>query len=115
MRISDWSSDVCSTDLGGYPSRYWHDIENDPRIKKFFLGSKPGEIYEDPAMTGSDGLAVLRPAAESRAKFISDVSHMGARVMIWSHGDYDGFGMHWEIWAHFRGAFGRASCLGSVC
>src|SRR3546814_15298795 len=54
-------------------------------------------------MTGSDGLAVLRPAAESRAKFISDVSHMGARVMIGSHGDYDGIGMHWEMWAHVRG------------
>src|SRR3546814_15341573 len=41
---------VCFTPIygyGGYPSRYWHDIENDPRIKKFFLGSKPGEIYED--------------------------------------------------------------------
>src|SRR3546814_20667339 len=54
-------------------------------------------------MTGSDGLAVLRPAAESRAKFISDVSHMGARVMSGSHGDYDGIGMHWETWAYVRG------------
>src|SRR3546814_5332168 len=28
---------------------------------------------------------------------------MGARVMIGSHGDYDGIGMHWEMWAHVRG------------
>src|SRR3546814_5884743 len=28
---------------------------------------------------------------------------MGARVMIGSHGDYDGIGMPWEMWAHVRG------------
>src|SRR3546814_1875368 len=27
----------------------------------------------------------------------------GGRVMIGSHGDYDGIGMHWEMWVHVRG------------
>src|SRR3546814_18526460 len=30
---------------GGYLSRYWHDLENDPSIKKFFLGHKQCKIY----------------------------------------------------------------------
>src|SRR3546814_8323087 len=35
MRISDWSSDVCSSDLFGHRTRYWN-----PKMDEYIFGSR---------------------------------------------------------------------------
>src|SRR3546814_11164933 len=64
MRISDWSSDVCSSDLGrltpagsaGFPDSRWKRLQ--PRI----LADAPESM--DPRLRGDDGQRLFRSAGE---------------------------------------------------
>src|SRR3546814_8899246 len=105
MRISDWSSDVCSSDLyaplggrAGYPSLYWSALKDDMRVRNFLLHKAPAAPDIDLDASSYDGLLPAKPSTEASARFLADLMRRGGRVMIGSHGDYDGIGMHWEMW-----------------
>src|SRR3546814_4199199 len=58
MRISDWSSDVCSSDLDGDASRdgevrRWHDRLDSVRAERLVLSN--GADHDEPPAGGSGG------------------------------------------------------------
>src|SRR3546814_19373551 len=55
MRISDWSSDVCSSDLNGEARRYWADIDYRPENMPKFTQPVP------PTLAALVGYAQHRP------------------------------------------------------
>lgn len=98
---------------GGYPSVYWKSIQSDPRAGAF--------LRFDPPQSGSEvdqhtfaGLAPLSASIEHVVKFLADLDHDGARVLVGSHGNYDGIGMHWSMWAHARGGMPNLHVLRSA-
>src|SRR3546814_16545102 len=57
MRISDWSSDVCSSDLGRRPEHYWKALPSEVYVEGVHI-RRP-----DARRTGGDH---LRPRSEER-------------------------------------------------
>src|SRR3546814_17757974 len=70
MRISDWSSDVCSSDLGGGCSYHWHgDQGHWPRWRRGGrLGHLPRKWFTDDAIACLAGAAGHLPLASRRAR-----------------------------------------------
>src|SRR3546814_3867211 len=92
--------------LGGravYPSLYWSALKDDMRVRNFLLHKAPAAPDIDLDASSYDGLLPAKPSTEASARFLADLMRRGGRVMIGSHGDYDGIGMHWEMWVHVRG------------
>lgn len=72
-------------------------------MQRFYLGQvRTSEKSAENPLT-SESLPPLRQDAEANAKFLADIALGGDQVMIGSHGDHDGIGMHLEMWAHVRG------------
>src|SRR3546814_5532004 len=64
MRISDWSSDVCSSDLRGITAHFLRYAET-PRPMKSRMVQMDRITPGQPPMSGSDELPVNRPRAGS--------------------------------------------------
>src|SRR3546814_14372000 len=83
MRISDWSSDVCSSDLTAGCDRQGArraEGAGNPRA----VGSECDSLYSFPARAARSGLAVLRclaavDVAEPRARLYASESRFAAR------------------------------------
>src|SRR3546814_16527074 len=73
------------------------------RVRNFLLHKAPAAPDIDLDASSYDGLLPAKPSTEASARFLADLMRRGGRVMIGSHGDYDGTGMHWEMWVHVRG------------
>lgn len=93
---------------GGYQNRYWSAIEDDPRAG-FLLLSPPKDRLDSSQLPA--GLAPLYPSAEKSAEVLADIDRRGAKVLVGSHGNYDGIGMHWSMWAHARGGMSNLHVL----
>src|SRR3546814_15774583 len=53
MRISDWSSDVCSSDLGKWSNDRWWKIKPKQHQGRM-LGNTGGSVRNDPYIAGLD-------------------------------------------------------------
>src|SRR3546814_4972778 len=91
MRISDWSSDVCSSDLlaHAYPDRIAHQHSGDPRRYQLANG-RSARLFDDSAVFGEPWLVIV------------ELRHEGKDALILRAAAVDE-----EI--------GRASCRDRVC
>jgi imidazolonepropionase-like amidohydrolase len=97
--------------LGGrYHHAYWSTHQEDPRTRNF-LRMDPPKTQWTPSLLPSNGLAPLYPSAEHVVAFLADIDRRGAKVLVGSHGNYDGIGMHWSMWAHARGGMSNLHVL----
>src|SRR3546814_17874560 len=64
MRISDWSSDVCSSDLPTWSGDYakyggggtaWHAISYDPELNQLYIGTGNGSPWNPKYRTAGKG------------------------------------------------------------
>lgn len=106
---------------GGYSPVYLpRHRASDQRMQRFFERPTPDVKKRlSVAFAHEQRLADLVPETDANARFISKLAEVGAKVMIGSHGDNDGVGMHWEMWAHAEGGMSnhevlRAATLGSA-
>lgn len=88
---------------GGYPLRYWDEVKDDPRMRRFYIGEEPRQRELPAANEDANGLTALVRPEEGNARLIAAIAHAGGNVTIGSHGDFDGIGFHLEMWAHVRG------------
>lgn len=94
---------------GGYTAAYWGWIQRDPRMRNFYVGRVPRDaVADDPAPAD---LPQLPPAAAADVDMIARIQARGGTVSIGSHGDYDGIGMHLEMWAHVAGGMAEHDVL----
>ena len=84
---------------GGYASKFWSSIKDDVRIQSMYTGNGPKNVIFDKAVQREE-LPDLEGMAATNAKLIASIAHSGGNVAIGSHGNYDGIGFHWEMWAH---------------
>ena len=89
--------------LPSYPLRFWDQFRKDPRMVRFYRGEEPTKANLPPADTDANGLPALSRDKEKEVKLIAAIATAGGNVTIGSHGNYDGIGFHWEMWAHVRG------------
>lgn len=88
---------------GGYPRAYWRKFQGDPRMRAFYVGKLPGNLDDDAGSQMLARLPKLLPQSVADAVLIANIGRRNGRVAIGSHGDYDGIGMHMEMWAHAEG------------
>ncbi len=97
----------------GYLGIYWHCMKHDERMKRYVMPhvSPPRDI-----LTGSceQELPELPPVSKATIESAARLARAGGQVVIGSHGDHDGIGMHWEIWAHVRGGMTPFEALRSA-
>lgn len=96
---------VCHSQMysqAGYPARYWDSIRHDSRIQTFYRGAVPTENASDAARVNGSPLPPLDPESEAQGNLLAEIAQAGDQVMIGSHGDTQGIGMHLEMWAHVR-------------
>lgn len=86
---------------GGYAANYWNSIHDDTRMQMFYRGGVPTDRAVVGGPLGEAPLLPLYPQSKSDGRLLAA---MGQReqVMIGSHGDYQGIGVHFEMWAHVR-------------
>ena len=94
---------------GGYPAAYWGWVQRDPRMRNFYVGRVPRDAVADG--TAPADLPRLPPAAAADVDMIARIQARGGTVSIGSHGDFDGIGMHLEMWAHVAGGMGEHDVL----
>src|SRR3546814_19918500 len=99
MRISDWSSDVCSSDLGRsfFVPDYLNLPQGDP-MKKFLKLLKAALEAKKLSATVV-GILLAQDQHEAEAKMLSEDAE----------GKFD------KLRTHFEVELGRASCRESVC
>jgi imidazolonepropionase-like amidohydrolase len=96
---------------GRYGGRYWPQIKNDPRIQRFHVGRIPRASVDRLPVDSENALPPLASPADKNARLIAQIAHEGGNVTIGSHGDFDGIGFHWEMWAHVRGGMSSHEVL----
>lgn len=69
----------------------------------FYVGRTPKAIVAGTGATLMGSLAALEPQTAANADLIARIQARGGTVSIGSHGDYDGIGLHLEMWAHMAG------------
>src|SRR3546814_12692298 len=122
MRISDWSSDVCSSDLADYPGgaravlfygSCLRESELDGLMLDFYLiVSDYGDAYSKGWMAAANRL--IPPN-------VFPFQHDGliAKYAVLSEGDFDRLNgsetRNVSVWARFAQQIGRAPCGGGVC
>jgi imidazolonepropionase-like amidohydrolase len=94
---------------GGYPAAYWGWVQRDPRMRNFYMGRVPRDAVTDD--TEPAGLPRLPPADAADAALVARIQARGGTVSIGSHGDFDGIGMHLEMWAHAAGGMAEHDVL----
>jgi imidazolonepropionase-like amidohydrolase len=88
--------------VGGYHRKYWTCLKADPRFARYPPSREPAGATSTEACTQMDLASLDEPAASlSRVSAASALS--GGTVLVGSHGNYDGIGFHWELWAHAQG------------
>lgn len=95
---------VCQAGLysqGGYAANYWNSIRHDTRMRMFYRGGVPTGSALVGGPLGEAPLLPLYPRSESEGRLLAAMGQHG-QVMIGSHGDYQGIGVHLEMWAHVR-------------
>src|SRR3546814_10167917 len=95
MRISDWSSDVCSSDLTGYPERAVYVAQG--RIEIDGAEYRSGQM----AIFSADGTPCITALEASRLMLLGG-EPLGARHIWWN-------------FVSSRKEIGRASCRDRVC
>src|SRR3546814_20039270 len=113
MRISDWSSDVCSSDLyfeSGNGAVNWRYLPRSNEILWFSERDNWGNLYLYDATSGK-----LKHAVTSGAGNVTEVLRVdpGTRT-VWFRGVgmEDGRNPYYQ---HFYKEIGRASCRERVC
>lgn len=89
--------------LKRYPQQYWDQFRKDPRMQRFYRGEEPTKADLPPPDIDASGLPALSRDKEKEVKLVAEIASVGGNVTIGSHGNYDGIGFHWEMWAHVRG------------
>src|SRR3546814_7176216 len=87
MRISDWSSDVCSSDLAGESTSFTLTITNDgPAViasgEVISLGERPGEGVSITGYEVTAGAATLAGTGTSATLTTSDVLAVGGTIVV---------------------------------
>lgn len=101
-RSGTWLNFAAISTGGGYPTRYWESLQDDPRVQRFHIGNDPRPIAVPDGPPG-DGLPGLVAEYEGEAQLLAAIAAAGGSVTVGSHGDFDGFGFHMEMWAYVRG------------
>lgn len=86
---------------GGYAANYWNSIRNDIRMQRFYRGGVPTDSASVGGLLEGAPLLPLYPRSESDGRLLAAMGRRG-QVMMGSHGDYQGIGVHFEMWAHVR-------------
>lgn len=94
---------------GGYPAAYWGWVQRDPRMRNFYVGRVPRDAVAHD--TAPADLPQLPPGPAADVDMIARIQARGGAVSIGSHGDYDGIGMHLEMWAHVAGGMAEHDVL----
>src|SRR3546814_18662272 len=96
MRISDWSSDVCSSDLQGAAAIGRVVGNADPRTGRQLVEAL--HLVRIGTDRGDDGIAHRHDVVAAGGDLVVEIGHVLERVGV-----------------ELAGEIGRASCRGSVC
>ncbi len=109
-RSGTWLNFAAISSGGGYPTRYWEFLQDDPRVQRFHVGDDPRPKVLPDGSPG-DGLPGLVAEYEQEARLLAAIEAAGGSVTVGSHGDFDGFGFHMEMWAYVRGGMAPHAVL----
>src|SRR3546814_16558508 len=98
MRISDWSSDVCSSDLGVAGGVVAQAVAEDLRGAMFLV---EGDIEQRAAVVGPDGTSLRLLDADGQQRPACEVLHIDA-IALGAVAD-DGVGQQPVVWAVLAG------------
>src|SRR3546814_18237707 len=81
MRISDWSSDVCSSDLSfAFPDRIARRDDGNP-LRYTLANGRGARLHEDTALLGEPWLVVLDLRLEARDSLVFAAAPLDPRLL----------------------------------
>lgn len=110
-RSGTWLNFAAISTGGGYTARYWESLQGDPRVQRFHVGNEPRQPAALPDGEPGDALPALAGEHERDARLMAAIAARGGAVTVGSHGDFDGFGFHMEMWAYVRGGMAPHAVL----
>jgi Tol biopolymer transport system component len=95
---------------GPWAENYYYSRENphdDPKLRRFM----PHQDVDGRTLRRGQWFSDDEHVFEDHARFVKDLVEAGGKVGVGSHGQLQGLGYHWELWAIQSGGLGEHDAL----